>query len=164
LTVAGIQRGGLGLQPTIFSLSLVAREAVELAGPRAVDRSVDLDAADVLASGDRGRVRDVALSLIENALDYTRGRVVVRVFQGEGNPRLAVLDEGPGLEKHKLHQLLAKPFVQGDSSDTRRVGGLGLSLYIARQVLETSGGCLEVDTGPRRGSVFTMVLPATHGR
>jgi signal transduction histidine kinase len=160
LTVSGIQRGGIGLHPTIFSLSLLAREAVDLAAPRRGERTIELEPSEVLASGDRGRIRDVALSLIENALDYTTGRIVVRVCQNDGTPRLEVIDEGPGIDKKKLQQLLSRPFVQGDSSDTRRVGGLGLSIYIARQVLETSGGRLEVETGPDRGSVFAMVLPS----
>jgi signal transduction histidine kinase len=160
LTVAGIQRGGLGLHPTIFSLAVVAREAADLARPTSAERRVELELTDVLASGDRRRVRDVAASLIENALDYTTGRVIVRVSDRGGTPRLQVIDEGPGIEKHKLQQLLTRPFVQGDSSDTRRLGGLGLSLYVARQVLEMSGGHLEIDTGPDRGSVFSMVLPS----
>jgi signal transduction histidine kinase len=75
-------------------------------------------------------------------------------------PKLSVVDEGPGLGQAKLEHLLERPFIQGDSSSTRRVGGLGLSLYVARQVLETSGGRLDVETGPDRGSTFTMVLPA----
>jgi signal transduction histidine kinase len=160
LTVSGIQRGGIGLHPTIFSLSLLAREAVDLAARRKGARTIELELSEVLASGDRGRIRDVALSLIENALDYTTGRIVVRVSQNNGAPRLEVIDEGPGIDKKKLQQLLSRPFVQGDSSDTRRVGGLGLSIYIARQVLETSGGRLEVETGSNRGSVFAMVLPS----
>jgi signal transduction histidine kinase len=160
LTVSGIQRGGIGLQPTIFSLSLLAREAADLAAPRTGSRAIELELSDVLASGDRRRIRDVALSLIENAMDYTAGRIVVRVSQNDGVPSLQVIDDGPGIDKQKLQQLLTRPFVQGDSSDTRRVGGLGLSIYIARQVLETSGGRLEVETGPNRGSVFTMVLPS----
>jgi signal transduction histidine kinase len=160
LTVSGIQRGGIGLHPTIFSLSLLAREAVDLAARRKGARTIELELSEVLASGDRGRIRDVALSLIENALDYTTGRIVVRVSQNNGAPRLEVIDEGPGIDKKKLQQLLSRPFVQGDSSDTRRVGGLGLSIYIARQVLETSGGRLEVETGSNRGSIFAMVLPS----
>ena len=160
LTVSGIQRGGIGLHPTIFSLSLLAREAADLAARRKRSRTIELELSEVLASGDRGRIRDVALSLIENALDYTTGRIVVRVSQNDGAPRLEVIDEGPGIGEKKLQQLLSRPFVQGDSSDTRRVGGLGLSIYIARQVLETSGGRLEVETGSNRGSVFVMVLPS----
>jgi signal transduction histidine kinase len=164
LVVSGIQRGGLGLQPSVFSLLAVATEAVELAKKNAaVDRDIELELEETLASGDRKRVREAASSLIENALNFTTGRVAVRVFVDNGVPRLQVEDEGPGIPATKLKALLNKPFIQGDSSLTRSVGGLGLSLYIARQVLETSGGWLDVQTGPDRGSVFTMALPrATH--
>jgi signal transduction histidine kinase len=160
LTVSGIQRGGLGLQPSIFSLGLIAREAAELTGAKAAGRDVELDVSDVLASGDRKRIRDVAHSLIENALNFTTGKVKVTVSAPKGVPRLAVEDEGPGLDPAQVHMLLEKPFLQGDSSSTRKVGGMGLSLYIARQVLEASGGWLQVDTAPDRGSTFTMILPA----
>jgi signal transduction histidine kinase len=160
LTVSGIQRGGLGLQPSIFSLGLIAREALEIAGDRASGRDVELDVSDVLASGDRKRIRAVAHSLIENALNFTTGKVTVSVSAPAGVPRLSVEDEGPGLDPAEVHRLLEKPFLQGDSSTTRKVGGMGLSLYIARQVLEASGGWLQVDTAPDRGSTFTMILPA----
>jgi signal transduction histidine kinase len=160
LTVSGIQRGGLGLQPSIFSLGLIAREALERTGSMAAGRDVQLDVSDVLASGDRKRIRDVAHSLIENALNFTSGTVRVTVSAPGGVPRLSVEDEGPGLDSAQVHRLLEKPFLQGDSSSTRKVGGMGLSLYIARQVLEASGGWLQVDTGPERGSTFTMILPS----
>ena len=159
LVVSGIQRGGLGLQHTIFSLAVVADEAVNLARADFMDREIVLELNETLASGDRNRIRETAHSLIENALTFTKGKVTVRVFVDKGIPRLQVVDEGPGIPMTKLKLLLKKPFIQGDSSLTRRVGGLGLSIYIARQVLESSGGWLEVETGPDRGSVFTMALP-----
>jgi signal transduction histidine kinase len=160
LVVSGIQRGGLGLQQTIFSLPVVANEAAALArNSTGAEREIKLELEETLASGDRKRVREAAHSLIENALNFTTGKVTVRVFVDKGIPRLQVEDEGPGIPKTKLKALLKKPFIQGDSSLTRRVGGLGLSLYIARQVLESSGGWLDVQTGPDRGSVFTMALP-----
>jgi signal transduction histidine kinase len=160
LVVSGIQRGGLGLQQTIFSLPVVANEAAALArNSTSAEREIKLELEETLASGDRKRVREAAHSLIENALNFTTGKVTVRVFVDKGIPRLQVEDEGPGIPKTKLKFLLKKPFIQGDSSLTRSVGGLGLSLYIARQVLESSGGWLDVQTGPDRGSVFTMALP-----
>lgn len=159
LVVSGIQRGGLGLQHKIFSLALVADEAVAAAQSDFEDREIVLEIQETLAAGDRKRIHETAYSLIENALTFTRGKVTVRVFVDKGVPRLQVEDEGPGIPSTKLKSLLKKPFIQGDSSLTRRVGGLGLSLYIARQVLESSGGWLDVQTGPDRGSVFTMALP-----
>ena len=160
LTVSGIRHGSLGLRTDVFSLGLVALEAVEMAAVKSGGRSVHVDLGEAIATGDRVRVRDVAHTLIENALDFTSGDVFVSVFSEEGSPRLEVRDEGPGIEQGKLQQLLTEPFVQGDSSHTRRVGGMGLSLYIARRVLEASKGSMEIETGPERGSVFTMILPA----
>ncbi|MFN2490112.1 MAG: sensor histidine kinase [Actinomycetota bacterium] len=160
LTVSGIQRGGLGLHPTTFSLACVAREAIELLAARALGRDVVLEIdSEAEAAGDRSRVGEVAAALIENALAFTSGTVTVQVTCDDGAPKLHVEDEGPGLEQETLARLLENPFTQADSSSTRAVGGLGLSLYIARQVLVASGGRLEVTTDPEEGSTFTMVLP-----
>jgi signal transduction histidine kinase len=116
-------------------------------------------AEDVHASGDKERIREVAVALIENALEFTKGRVTLRIEASGDEARLHVIDEGPGMSPDDVHEMLAEPFKPGDSSNTRSVGGLGLSLYLARQVLEASSGRLEVETGPDRGSRFTMVLP-----
>jgi signal transduction histidine kinase len=160
LMVSGIQRGGLGLRPSIFSLADVARESLSLLDSRAQSRDIDLDMAEVKATGDRERIKEVAVALIENALMFTTGNITIRVLNSGDRARLEVSDEGPGLDEQTLSQLLTQPFVQADSSSTRRVGGLGLSLYIARQVLEASGGELQVDTSPESGSTFAMVLEA----
>jgi signal transduction histidine kinase len=60
-----------------------------------------------------------------------------------------------------LNTMLNKPFTQGDSSHTRKVGGLGLSLYIAKQVLEASDGRLEIDSSLASGTRATMALPTS---
>ncbi|HEX2236694.1 MAG TPA: response regulator [Actinomycetota bacterium] len=164
LTVSGIQRGGLGLHPSTFSLAAVAREAIDSLGVKTAGRQIVLDAdPTVQAAGDHNRITEVACALIENALVFTSGRVAVSVTRAEGIARLAVADEGPGLDASTLARLLDNPFTQADSSSTRVVGGLGLSLYIAKQVLEASGGRLEVDTGPGRGATFTLALPQPSG-
>ena len=159
LTVSGIQRGGLGLQPTDFTLNTVAREAAAMLDHKTDPGRVSITESDVQVSGDQDRIREVAVSLIDNALSFTQGRVDVEVSSGVRKARLTVRDQGPGLDAETLDALLNKPFTQGDSSSTRRVGGLGLSLFIARQVLEASGGRLDVETSPEAGSTFTMVLP-----
>jgi signal transduction histidine kinase len=160
LTVSGIQRGGLGLKATTFYLDQLARDAIENLAPKTADREVVVDLEPVRTTGDRDRLKDVATALVQNALDFTEGRIRVEAREENGWSKLRVIDEGPGLDQPTLHTLLNKPFTQADSSHTRKVGGLGLSLYIARQVLEASGGRLEISTGPETGSRFTMVLPA----
>lgn len=159
LTVSGIQRGGLGLEPSVFSLGRVARETMTVVERAAAGRTVQLEVEDVEASGDLERTREVAVALVENALAFTTDAITLRTSSDGKWARLAVTDEGPGMDPARVDALVADPFVQGDSSTTRSVGGLGLSLYIARQVLDASGGRLEVKTSPHTGSTFTMVLP-----
>ena len=161
LTVAGLQRGGLGLDRAPFSLAGVARRAMASLASKSAGRDVVLDIDEtVQATGDQARVEEVAAALIENALVFTAGWVSVEVAWERGEAILRVRDRGPGIAPEVLPGLLDSPFTQGDSSSTRRVGGLGLSLYIARHVLGASGGRLEVETAPETGSTFTMVLPA----
>jgi signal transduction histidine kinase len=160
LTASGIQRGGLGLNPSIFSLAQVGNDAVKALTEKLRGRTVRCSFAEVFASGDRERIKGVVIALIENAVDFTAGDIEVTVVDADGTPLLRVSDSGPGIPRDTLQRLLNEPFSQADSSTTRPVGGLGLSLYLARQVLEASGGRLEVDTAPERGSTFTLVLPA----
>jgi signal transduction histidine kinase len=160
LTASGIQRGGLGLHPSIFSLAQVGNDAVKALAEKLRGRTVRCSFAEVFASGDRERIKGVVIAPIENAVDFTAGDIEVTVEDVDGTPLLKVSDAGPGIPRDTLQRLLNEPFSQADSSTTRPVGGLGLSLYLARQVLEASGGRLEVDTAPERGSTFTLVLPA----
>jgi signal transduction histidine kinase len=160
LTISGIQRGGLGLQPVEFSLATVAREALALVAHKAEPSRIQFVETEVVASGDRDRIREVAVSLLDNALSFTDGVVEVSLGRTPRKVSLSVRDSGPGIDAATLDLLLNNPFTQGDSSSTRRVGGLGLSLFIARQVLEASDGRLEVTSSPEGGSTFTMVLPA----
>ena len=160
LTVSGIQRGGLGLHTSVFSLGQMAKEAIEALGDKLEGRTLHCVSSDVQATGDRHRIKEVTSALVDNALEFTFGSITVEVDEAGGTPMLHVMDEGPGIDAPTLRRLLDEPFSQADSSTTRRVGGLGLSLYLARQVLEASGGRLEVDTSPDRGSKFTLVLPS----
>jgi two-component system, NarL family, response regulator LiaR len=159
VTVAGIQ-GGFSVHASEFALREVAEAALTELSSVTAGRDISLQLADVGARGDRDLVKQASVTLIENALVFTSGTVTVELFGRLGRAHLQVRDEGPGIAESTLRTLIDEPFVQGDSSSTRRAGGLGLSLYIARQVLRASGGELEIDTGPERGSTFTMVLPA----
>ena len=160
LTVSGIQRGRIGLRSKVFSLGRVAESALAHLAPKAEGRRVRLSLSPARATGDEQRLTEVAIALIENALEFTTGTVDVTVEITGDEARLTVVDEGPGMSPATVAQLVDTPFTQGDSSSTRRVGGLGLSLDIARQVLEAAGGLLEIETSAETGSRFTMVLPA----
>jgi signal transduction histidine kinase len=165
LTVSGIQGGGLGLTADRFGLGEVARAVVASLVRSFPGRDVFVDAPEeVEVEGDRGRIVQAALALVQNALEHTEGPVRVALSSSPRAARLAIEDEGPGLDPALVHRLLTTPFEQGDSSSTRRVGGLGLSLYIARRVLEASGGALDAASSPEGGSTFTMVVPRARVR
>jgi signal transduction histidine kinase len=161
LTVSGLQRGAIGFEPQDFSLNEVAHESAMAAIEATKQETSRLKLSspgDVRARGDLERVRDAATGVIENALRFTDGEVHVVVSTSPDEVRLAVSDAGPGMTQELASRLGTEPFRQGDSSPTREVGGLGLSLYIAARVLEALGGHLEVVSDVDKGTTITLVL------
>jgi len=104
--------------------------------------------------------------LIDNAVKFSPEGVKVRVAAGrspDGGLSIAVSDRGQGMSADDLGGVFDE-FVQGDSSDTRQFGGLGLGLPLAQRVVEAHGGRIEVSSRPGRGSSFTVLLPPADRR
>lgn len=160
LLVSGISRDGLGLDPMVFRLDQIVIDSVRILESKASGRHVAFSPEEIEATGDPTRLTEVLVALLDNALTFTQGRIEIETGHIGEMPFVRIGDEGPGMHPAVLDRLLNSPFVQGDSSSTRSVGGLGLSLYVARQVIEASGGKLEVVTTPETGTAFTIVLPA----
>lgn len=158
LTAASLQRGDHRFGFAAFDLAQIAHKAVEVADDRARSRVV-LEVAPAIGRGHEDLIQESARDLVENALIHTEGGVRVSTSRTVDEAVLSVADEGPGMPGELLDRLLHEPFVQGDSSTTRRVGGLGLSLYLSRQIAEASGGRFEARSTPS-GSTFSLVLPA----
>lgn len=160
LTVAEIQRGSLHQDASRVMLADVARAAAaSFSEPEATAR-LKLDIRDNTATvlADRGKLRKVATSMIDNALRFSTGDVHI-IVDGEGKwGTLTVLDDGPGLDETIRYRVLEEPFIQGDSSNTREHGGLGLSLYVAHGLLKAFGGELAIDDQHEGGS-FSIRLP-----
>ncbi|OSM01821.1 putative multi-sensor hybrid histidine kinase [Magnetofaba australis IT-1] len=113
--------------------------------------------------GDGGRLRQVLVNLIGNAIKFTeRGRIDVRLgcVDGVGQPtlRVSVTDTGIGIEQHQYDSIF-ETFTQADSSITRQFGGSGLGLSISRQLVELMGGRLTVQSQVGQGSEFAFTLP-----
>src|SRR5918999_2843845 len=109
LTASGIQRGGLGLKPTLFSVAVVAQAAVDSLDDKLAGRELSCDFEEVYSSGDEERLTEVIAALIENSIEFTTGRIRVEVKSVLGTPLLSVSDEGPGIDPETLSRLLNQP-------------------------------------------------------
>src|SRR5690606_35870279 len=137
--------GRFALAPQPVSPRELAENVVELIAARAHDKGIGLGCAiapDVpaLVSADPGRLRQVLVNIIGNAVKFTEaGGVLVEVAMA-GNEearrlRLRVTDTGPGLDKADIARLFEE-FEQGDGGATRAHGGAGLGLAISRRIVE----------------------------
>jgi len=172
LDFSKLDAGAVELERQEFDVRNVLEEAVELVIPDAVAKRLELCtyiAPEVPAriSGDPGRVRQVLVNLIGNAVKFThQGEIEVRLTASprqDGRLELAfsVRDTGIGIPAERLDRLF-KPFSQVDASTTRSFGGTGLGLAISKQLIERMGGTITIESQPQRGSTFSFTLVADH--
>jgi len=166
LDFSRIEAGRVKLETVEFSPRYVVEEAVELFAEAASNKGVEL-AMDVepdvpeLVVGDAGRLRQVLINLIGNAVKFTdAGEVVVRTRRDESKGpgiavRFEVSDTGIGLTPGEVTRVFAV-YSQLDSSTTRRHGGTGLGLAIARMLAQLMGGEVTVESEKGKGSTFSF--------
>ncbi len=169
LDYSKIEANRLELELLPFAPHDVVEDVGELLGGRASAKWLELVIDYPVASprtlrGDSGRLRQILTNLVGNAIKFTeKGEVAVVVtwsdVDGE-QPRMRceVRDTGPGLDA-ATRATLFEPFVQADSSITRRYGGTGLGLAICRRLVELMGGAIGCDSTPGVGSTFWFEIP-----
>jgi len=164
LDLSRLEAGQPGLHPAEFALQAVLEEALAPLCQLARRKGLELtwSAAPELPGrlrGDAHRLRQILLNLVGNALKFTeRGRVAVRARQAAADAarvklEVEVEDTGIGVPPER-QQAIFEPFVQADGSTTRRYGGTGLGLTIARRLVGEMGGELGLESAPGRGSTF----------
>jgi PAS domain S-box-containing protein len=170
LDFSKIEAGKLELEMVDFELAQALDEVATLAAEPARARGLELVAyclPDVprVVRGDVGRLRQILLNLVSNAVKFTSdGEVVVRVsLLSEVGPdqvmvHLEVTDTGIGIDPETAERLF-EPFSQADASTTRRYGGTGLGLAICRRLAEAMGGTIGVRSELGQGSTFWLDLP-----
>jgi two-component system sensor histidine kinase/response regulator len=177
LDFSKIEAGKLELDPGDFSLRIVLRDTLRVLAMRAHKKGLELvsdvetNVPDTLV-GDAGRLRQVLLNLVGNAIKFTdEGEVVVTIRRQESGVRsqglddtspadscllqFAVHDTGIGIP-HDKQEKIFRAFEQEDTSTTRKYGGTGLGLSIAARLVALMGGTITVDSAPGRGSTFTF--------
>ena len=166
LDFSKIEAGRLELESIEFNLSTVVEDAIDAVALRAAEKGLELwvDIAAHIAPvfvGDPTRLRQVLLNLLSNAVKFTHegevGLTLTSTPAADGGAMLAfaVHDTGIGIARERVGTLFA-PFIQADSSTTRKFGGTGLGLSISKHLAEAMGGRIEVDSVPGRGSTFRL--------
>jgi len=167
LDVSKIEARRLTLDRTPFRFRDTVEDGVRLLAPRADQKGLELacriapDVPDGLV-GDSGRLRQIILNLVGNAIKFTdEGEVVLEVvvdgWTDEGvTLKFTVRDTGIGIAQDKQWEIFGA-FVQADTSTTRRFGGTGLGLTISAQLVEMMGGRLWLDSEVGKGTQFHFI-------
>jgi len=160
LDVARISGGRLKLRLEEVELPGLVREVASRFEPE-VERAggrIEVSTGEPFTGHwDRLRLEQVVTNLLSNSLKYGPGKPIhVRVEAQAGQARLTVRDEGIGVEP-RLRARIFEKFERAVSD--RHYGGLGLGLYITRQIVEALGGSIEVESEPQQGATFTVLLP-----
>jgi signal transduction histidine kinase len=174
LDFSKIEEGKLALDCVDFEVRNTVGDVLDLLAESAQFKGLELAyiiSRDVphWMRGDPGRLRQVLLNLVGNAIKFTEsGEVVVRVDVDSTTDDFTVLslevsDTGIGIPSEIKHQIL-QPFEQADRTITRRFGGTGLGLTIAVRLIEMMGGSLSIESEPEKGSKFrfTVAMSVPH--
>jgi PAS domain S-box-containing protein len=173
LDYSKFEAGKLTLETIDFDLSDLLESIGQLHGARAHGKGIDLatfvepDVPNRLR-GDPGRLRQVLLNLVANAIKFTEhGGVAIEAFslgnlEDEVHLRFEVTDSGIGIPPEVVPTLFQK-FTQADSSTTRRFGGTGLGLAICKQLVSAMGGEIGVDSVQGKGSRFWFTVRLAPG-
>ena len=170
LDFSRIEAGHLHVENTHFDLHRNLEETLDLLGVKAEEKGIDLlaqFASDLPCRvlGDPGRLRQVLLNLLGNAIKFTdEGFVSLEVTRDasadvpHGGLRFVVADSGPGIPEDNRH-LLFQRFSRLDNSASRKHGGTGLGLLISKRLVELMGGRIGVESRVGGGSSFWFTLP-----
>ena len=169
LDFSKIEADQLELEAIDFNLRTTVEGVADAHAQRAEVKGLELvcslaEDCPTYVHGDPGRLRQVMVNLVGNAIKFTeRGEVVIRVeSESESDThtvvRFSVSDTGIGIPADRQKALFQR-FVQGDGSTTRRYGGTGLGLAISNDLIELMGGTVGLQSEPGRGSTFWFTVP-----
>lgn len=152
-----IHRTPMSMEPLLRE---VAAELSVLSEERGIRLSVETESMPRIL-GDAGRLKQMVITLVDNALRYTPagGRITIALAKDEGDIRLTVSDTGSGIAPEHLPHLF-EPFYRPDTARAKDSGGAGLGLALVKEIAEAHGGYVQAESSPGEGSRFHVRIPA----
>jgi PAS domain S-box-containing protein len=167
LELSRIDSGHVQLQPQEVDFDQLVESVVGGFALEAHNQGLNLQLAydpetPAFVNADRARLAQVLSNLLANAVKYTeRGGITVSVRPApdeDNQVEISVADTGPGIPEDQQESVF-QPFTQVDSGPTRRHGGAGIGLAVAREITELMGGRIALESTQGKGSTFTVYLP-----
>lgn len=169
LDISELETGRFKLRPNKFDPHDIAQDCLNLFRSRAADKQIQLflkTTSDLEKAifADEGRIRQIIINLIDNALKFTEeGHIELEIStptnkDGQCKLLCAVTDTGLGIQNDKIDTLFER-FTQADGSIKRKFGGTGLGLAICKELIEKMGGKISVTSTEGKGSRFSFTIP-----
>jgi signal transduction histidine kinase len=164
LDVSRIERGVLRMVEQEADAADIAEIAAKMCRDNAAAQDIGIVATltdNLEIAGDVTRIKQVIINLLTNAIKFSGrgGTVELSLDRGaDGGAVFAIADNGIGIAAVDMERIF-EPFVQADLTTTRRFGGLGLGLPIARSIARMHGGDVTLDSAPGRGTIARFTLP-----
>ncbi len=159
-----LDSGEIQLEHEVFDLSELVATTADQMKLLAEDKQIQLEtqlSPQVKIQGDRYRLKQVLLNLIDNAIKYCPAgtRIQIRLAPADSGCVLEVKDNGPGIPRGEIQRLFNR-FYRIDKARSREIGGSGLGLSICKSICEAHGGRIEAESELGRGSTFRVTLPS----
>ncbi len=165
LTLSELESGKLLAEPERIPLRAALDSALHTVEAEARIREVTVRAGPVeeaFVVGDRTRLEQALINLLDNAIKFNRPGGEVSVAAGaaeDGKVRVSIADTGVGIPSEDLSRIFER-FYRADKARSREMGGTGLGLAIVKHIIERMNGSVEVESTLGKGSTFTVILPA----
>lgn len=163
LTLSELESGGVPMEPAPIALEGAVLQVSKLLEKKAEDKGIAIECSSISGRppvlADRGRLEQVLINLLDNAIKYTPAGGSVKIFaQDEGERvKVSVADTGIGIPPKDLPRIFER-FYRVDEARSRDQGGTGLGLSIVKHIVQLHGGTVSVESAPGKGSTFSFTL------
>jgi signal transduction histidine kinase len=162
LDISRIQNGQLILSQQPIDLEALAQRMVREVQPILQQHTIEFAGlgAPLMVEGDELRLEQVLQNIIQNAVKYSPsgGTISVQVNAKNGHAYVSISDQGIGIPQPALKQLFQR-FYRAENAEARQISGMGVGLYLVKEIVKLHGGTIEVDSTEGVGSTFTIRLP-----